>query len=280
MQRSHSWYQADSVSFEQKIAPELAEWCDIAEDVKPPSDASSCIYVLCRLAIRSKPWSPERWKGRSAGESHHHGSPRVPSVNDEDGSLHPFWRPRGFWEGFEDSDTESEDDVLPSGGDTSDVPDPEPAPRTGLGVLGRRLTNGFKGSPGFLIGNSLGVERSGTNKRRPRIDLAARRTSSQAPRSLAQALTWPAQSHAPRVEKRGSGTSLRSSGSYERPRRGSRRESWRRGRNIPGLKGMQVQYIGLSGVKERLREKKAEKRRDEIRRSIGSRYYVEGANVA
>jgi hypothetical protein len=60
----------------------------------------------------------------------------------------------------------------------------------------------------------------------------------------------------------------------DRARQGGRRDGWRSGRKIPGV-GLQVQYIGLSGVKERLRERKAEKRRDEIRKSIGSRYYVE-----
>jgi hypothetical protein len=39
--------------------------------------------------------------------------------------------------------------------------------------------------------------------------------------------------------------------------------------------GLQIQYIGLSGVKERFREKRAEKRRAVIRKSIGSRFFVE-----
>jgi hypothetical protein len=38
---------------------------------------------------------------------------------------------------------------------------------------------------------------------------------------------------------------------------------------------MQVQYIGLSGVKERFREKRAERRREALRKSIGGRWYVE-----
>jgi len=40
----------------------------------------------------------------------------------EDTTLHPFWRPRGFWDGFGDSDSEEandEEDRLPAGGDTS-----------------------------------------------------------------------------------------------------------------------------------------------------------------
>lgn len=220
-------------------------------------------------------------RGRAVSESHTHEKPHpIPTVNDEEGTLHPFWRPRGFWDGFEDTDSESDEDVLPQGGDTSEVtePSPEPSPRK-LGVLGRRLTNGFKGSGGFLIGNSLGVERSGTNRRRPQINLPSRR-SRESPKILIQPPTLPLRSRSPRIEKRGSRASMRSAGSYERPRRGSRRDAWRQGKRIPGV-GLQVQYIGLSGVKQRLRERKAEKRRQEIRRSIGSRYYVEGgANVA
>lgn len=224
-------------------------------------------------------------RGRSASVSHHgHGQLQIPSVNDEDGSLHPFWRPRGFWDGFEDSDSESEDDVLPRGGDTSDVEDSDsepPSPRK-LGALGRRLTNKVKKPNGFLIGNSLGVERSGTNRRRPQIDLSSRGVSSrwpkrEAPKILIQPPTLPfRRAHSARVQKRPSRASVASSSStLERPRRRTDRGSWRQGKRIPGLKNMQVQYIGLSGVKERFREKRAERRRDALRKSIGGRWYVE-----
>ncbi|KAF2119720.1 hypothetical protein BDV96DRAFT_474364, partial [Lophiotrema nucula] len=211
-------------------------------------------------------------RGRYVSDPHEH--PRVPSVNDEESNLHPFWRPRGFWDGFDDSDSESDDDILPQGGDTSEVEvsAPAPPPRK-MSVLGRRLTNGFKGPSGFLIGNSLGVERAGSNRRRHVVDLPARR-SRKAPKILIQPPTLPLRTRSPRIEKRNSGSSMRSSGSYERSARNSRRASWRKGKTIPGL-GVQVQYIGLSGVKEHFKEKKAEKRRNEIRQSIGSRYYVE-----
>ncbi|KAF2679905.1 hypothetical protein K458DRAFT_374384 [Lentithecium fluviatile CBS 122367] len=237
-------------------------------------------------------------RGRHVSDSHavHENNPRVPTVNDEDGSLHPFWRPRGFWDGFEDSDSESDDDVLPRGGDTSDIEDEEEHSPRKRGMLGRRLTNGFKGPGGFLIGNSLGVSRAGTNKRRPYITLPPRRTihapdpsSPDSPHILLQPPTMPIHgTRSTRVEKRPSRNSLRnsvrSSASYERSLRKGRREGWRKGKKIPGLKGVQVQYIGLSGVKERLRERKAEKRREALRKSIGGRWYVEpgtaGATVA
>jgi hypothetical protein len=222
-------------------------------------------------------------RGQHASVSHPHENPRIPSVGDDDGSLHPFWRPRGFWDGFEDSDSDS-DDALPQGGDTSDVEDyePEPTPRK-MVQLQRRLTNGFKrdNGGGFLIGNSVGIERSGTNKRRPHILPPAKRVSTE-PKVIVQPATLQPistrfGSHSPRVEKRTSKTSLQSSHSgsasgYETRRR--ERKGWKQGKSIPGL-GMQVQYIGISGVKERLKERKAEKRRDSIRKSIGSRYYVE-----
>jgi hypothetical protein len=206
-------------------------------------------------------------RGRHVSDSHTHShrKPRVPTVNDEDGNLHPFWRPRGFWDDFEDSDSESDEDVLPLGGDTSDVEDPEPElqyPKR-RNTLRKRLTNGLQGSSGFLIGNSLGVERHGPNTQRHHVTLPSHFAGSQSP-------TQSQRSRHSFVSK--SASSLRSSPSFERPRR---HQSWRKGKPIPGLKGVQVQYIGLSGVKDRLRERNAEKRRDRIRKSIGSRYYVE-----
>lgn len=231
----------------------------------------------------------------SGGHAHAHEKRRVPSVNEDDGNLHPFWRPRGFWDGFEDSsDEESEDGDgggsgsgggrrLPQGGDTSEVREREREGEgvgrfmpLGLGMLGHRLTNGFKSPAGFLIGNSNsnspGVERArslSSHRRRHVVDV---------PALVVQAPTFPT-----RVEKRGSRGSLRSERSWER--KGGRREAWRKGKVIPGL-GVQVQYIGLSGVKEKLRERQvkkwersAEKRRDIIRKSIGPRFLVEGARV-
>ncbi|KAF2743818.1 hypothetical protein M011DRAFT_471152 [Sporormia fimetaria CBS 119925] len=211
-------------------------------------------------------------RGRHASAPHSRDKTQAPTVAEGDGSLHPFWRPRGFWDGFDDSDSD-EDDRLPQGGDTSDV---EPEPERKPGALVRRLTNGFKGSGGFLIGNSLGVERHGTNKRKPHIILPSQRSASSSsasmsmvPKILVQRPTFPLLMHRSRVQKRGSRGSMRSSSE-----RGGRKEAWKSGKKIPGV-GLQVQYIGLSGVKERIRERKAEKRRQEIRKSIGTRYYVD-----
>ncbi|KAF2439856.1 hypothetical protein P171DRAFT_368976 [Karstenula rhodostoma CBS 690.94] len=218
-------------------------------------------------------------RGRSDSVSH--GQLQIPSANDEDGSLHPFWRPRGFWDDFDDSDSESDDNVLPPGGDTSDIEDSDsesPLPRKRAGALSRRLTNKVKKPNGFLIGNSLGVERSGTNKRKPQINLPSRSMSNrwtkrEVPRLLIQPPTLPfRRTLSAGVQKRRSGASVASSSTHtlERPRRRhTDRGTWRQGKSIPGLKNMQVQYIGLSGVKQRFREKRAERRRDALRRSIG-----------
>ncbi|KAK7547899.1 hypothetical protein IWX49DRAFT_557918 [Phyllosticta citricarpa] len=98
-------------------------------------------------------------------------------VLEKQNTLHPFWRPRGFWDDFasdSDEDYENMDAMpvgrLPKGGDTSNV-GAEETQRQRIAALGRRLTNGFKGNGGFLIGNSLGVERAGSNARRHHIQL-------------------------------------------------------------------------------------------------------------
>ncbi|USP76417.1 uncharacterized protein yc1106_03691 [Curvularia clavata] len=224
-------------------------------------------------------------------EKHTHQNPHIPTVNDEDGTLHPFWRPRGFWDEFSDSEEESEDEVLPQGGDTSDVedPEPEPEPPRRANTL-KKFKGGFRGSGGFLIGNSLGVERHGTNKRRhhvnlpPHIAQSLRSSSngSSSPKIIIQSPTLPLGRHGGGgISKRHSSRDLRRSASvpdnlsieYEQSRRN--RGSWRQGKRLPGLKKYHVQYIGISGVKERLKERRTEKRREKLRRSIGHRYYVD-----
>lgn len=234
--------------------------------------------------------SSNRGRRVSDSQTHTHRNPRVPTVNDEEGTLHPFWRPRGFWDDFDDSASESdEEETLPMGGDTSDIADPPPPPPPAApkrtNTLGKRLASGIKGSGGFLIGNSLGVERHGTNRRRHHVTLPPHfpkspktSTHSSSPKILIQAPTMPlGPTRGGGISKRGSRNSLGSNTSYEVPRR---RASWRQGRSLPGLKKYHVQYIGLSGVKERLKERTAEKRREKLRQSIGTRYYVEPGGPA
>jgi hypothetical protein len=182
----------------------------------------------------------------------YYGRPRSPYRQQDDAqrrnNLHPLWQPRGFWDEFSDSDSdfgEPEEGAsrLPPGGDTSDVPEA----RGGFA----RVLDGFRGSGGFLIGNSMGLERHGSNNRRHYISLPAGKRSV--------------------VRKTSQGT-MKSIGSASR-RRGSPpvdRRVWK------GL-GLEFHYLGVSAMRNHLREKKREKNRERIRNSIGPRFVVEGA---
>ncbi|KAG9645731.1 hypothetical protein KCU95_g7246, partial [Aureobasidium melanogenum] len=95
-------------------------------------------------------------------------SQRPKSQQDRDTTLHPFWRPRGFWDDFTDSEEEEySDDELPLGGDTSDVQSLESI-KQNRGWRPKRLSvrlPGFRGQGGFMLGNSLGIDRHGTNEK-------------------------------------------------------------------------------------------------------------------
>lgn len=247
----------------------------------------------------------------------------------KDHRLHPLWRPRGFWDDFSDSDSDEfwgdgelmyddgTEHRLPQGGDTSDVRslehDRRGRPKAGRFDSVRRVMDGFRGSGGFLIGNSLGMERAGTNRRRHHISLPAKlqgrsstgadanvgvpRVARVAPPSHvndyngATAAHLEASSHqqprnstlsAPHSANATQPLSLRSrSASRSRSRSGSMslssfpssysssghsiRKGWRRSVKFP----FRIEYVGFSGLAERMREKKAEKRREDLRRSIG-----------
>ena len=202
--------------------------------------------------------------------------------------LHPNWRPRDFWDDNSDSESDFGDGVpgedlgrydrLPPGGDTSDPP------------LPRRLTQrlpGFRGAGGFLIGNSLGVERHGTNKRRPHVTLPAnflsqRRQEAGSGDVVAVAGASPIPvDDAHRVRKKQSLGSLRSASARQREQQGrqSARRRWR-------TMSLRIEYVGIGGLRERWRarqlrahERRAEKRREEIRRSIGPKFLVQNGAV-
>lgn len=183
--------------------------------------------------------------------------------------LHPFWQPRGFWDEYSDSDSESDwgepeqgsSRRLPAGGDTTELGEPRGLAR----VLDRRGLG-----RGFLIGNSLGLERAGTNKRKPVIELPVglgRRTSGRV------------------VMKRNSQATLQSIGSERlRSARITKRsiESLRQvadggARRAWNPRNWQVQYVGVGGMRDLWRQKQAEKRRKELKEKIGIRYSVENA---
>jgi hypothetical protein len=193
-----------------------------------------------------------------------------------DAHLHPFWHPRNFWDDISDSDSEFDDedfDRLPPGGDTSDPPPPS---------LPRRLTQklpGFRGTGGFLIGNSLGLGRHGTNVRRHHVTLpsnfqpnpARLSTDRPTPDTIEPARAGASAVPSRAMNHKGSLASLRSVQARQRRMR----------RQFHAL-GLHIEYIGIGGVKDiwrerrqQAREKKLEKRRDEIRRSIGPKFYLE-----
>lgn len=259
----------------------------------------------------------------------------------KDNNLHPFWRPRGFWDDF-DSESEDEWDEeaaaayessrLPRGGDTSNVGfeneerfREREQERRKIGTLGRRLTNGFKGSGGFLIGNSLGMERHGSNTRRHYVNVGglSKQTNGLISKPLALGKRFGGSSG--RVEKQVSSNSLRRVAANSPSRRpnhyapspagsgesrvssrfsastmggdtdedrnwgegnsrgrstSSQRQRRRREFSVPGSRGAwKVEYVGLSGVREKLAERKREKKRNELRSKIGPKFYVKSTSI-
>ncbi|KAF2090100.1 hypothetical protein K490DRAFT_62977 [Saccharata proteae CBS 121410] len=260
---------------------------------------------------------------------------RAPSVGSNppaDNNLHPFWKPRGFWDDFSSSDDDEaldpQDDPvgdyehrrLPQGGDTSDVGEQNDQQRRRLSTLGRRLTDGFKGHGGFLIGNSLGLDRHGTNSRRHHVSvpvvatLASRRLhKKQSMHSLntrasagpsASASTVRRHSISPSERQRRTIStfsastveqpegSVRGRGAAEREKQKQLKQKQQQKRlgggglaagsdkreyRIPG--GWKVEYVGLRGMRERIRERRAEKRRERLRRNIGQRFYLDSTGI-
>ncbi|KAK4985121.1 hypothetical protein LTR50_006181 [Elasticomyces elasticus] len=218
---------------------------------------------------------------------------RLARAESKDETLHPFWHPRGFWDDFSDSDPGDNDDYdepLPQGGDTSDVEPRETSGNnatrgktTGLGI-GRLMSvrmPGFRGTGGFLIGNSLGLDRHGTNKRRHHIALPPSSSPSTTTTTANPASSAPTRT--PRAHP--SAEALRALSSPPRSRDPLRRaddRKSRRGLSVPGF-GMRLRYVGVSGLRERMErrrvgkeERERERRRERIRESIGTRVFHVG----
>ncbi|KAI5367392.1 hypothetical protein Slin15195_G025190 [Septoria linicola] len=183
--------------------------------------------------------------------------------------LSSFWQPRDFWEGYSDSDSDGDDndyEPLPPGGDTSEVLEEE---RKRAGFLPRAMSKrmpGFRGSGGFLMGNSLGIDRHGSNSRRHYVD---RRVNASHPSLRTQ-----------------STPTLRNRQSEEMLRRLTERQG-RRIFKVPFSGGRRIEYVGLSAfsarlhaAKKRRQERQAEARRDQLRESIGTRVYHDVDGVA
>lgn len=174
--------------------------------------------------------------GRSNSLRRRHSHRPQTSPDNRPTHLNPFWQPRNFWEEYSSSDDEDvdiSDDRLPPGGDTSDVEDKRNSffPRN----MSVRLP-GFRGRGGFLQGNSLGLDRHGTNNRRHYV---TKRTSEEMLQRM--------------VERR-------------------RRRTF----TLPFTGGTRVEYVGLAGLGAKVRdarmrrqERAAEKRREVLREQIG-----------
>lgn len=191
----------------------------------------------------------------------------------DSGKLHPFWHPRGFWDDVSDSDSEFGNDEgaeyyhepwegdpgvgdgeegtmrLPPGGDTSDIG------AESRGVI-RGVLDGFRESGGFMIGNSLGLERGLTNRRRHYVNVPIQ--------------TGLERSRDGRVRKKDS------QGSLGRVQMQGQMQEERKRRVWKGM-GLHFEYVGISGLKEVVKERNARKRRDKLKSSIGTRWTVEGA---
>ncbi|KIV99633.1 uncharacterized protein PV09_08698 [Verruconis gallopava] len=193
----------------------------------------------------------------------------TPSAHDsrpESHSLHPFWQPRGFWDEFSDSDSDfgesQHERRLPAGGDTSELGEPRGIAK----VLDRARLKGGN----FLIGNSLGIERAGTNRRKPVIQLPVglgQRTSGRVVmKRSSQSTIHTIASESLRSVR----LAKRSVESLHRVTSSHKKRAW-------NPRNWQVQYVGVSGMRDLWRQRQAQKRRQELKGKIGVRYSVENA---
>jgi hypothetical protein len=191
--------------------------------------------------------------GRALVTRSHHIHPSPTAAEKRDERLHPNWVPNSFWD--DDDDDDDDDDYyeseepferLPAGGDTSEHPRAK-FPRN----MSVRMP-GFRGSGGFLLGNSLGMDRHGTNKRRPHATPPGSSDSTSVPKKTLR-----------RVSSIDSVTSRTSAN----------------GRifSIPGTH-TQYQYVGFQPLKDKIKKRRQtkedaakEKRRAELKGQIGMR---------
>ncbi|KAI7286279.1 hypothetical protein KC345_g1240 [Hortaea werneckii] len=186
--------------------------------------------------------------------------PRAVSQEARPTYLSPFWRPTDIWDGYDSDEDYDEVELegipsasarLPQGGDTSDFDPPPPDRKRSLFPRNMSVRMpGFRGQGGFLLGNSLGLDRHGTNNRRPYV---VKKSSSGGLRTK-------------------SSQSLRRKTSEEMLRQTVRRQG---GFALPFSGGRRVEYVGLARFRERMRqrmdareEKVRERRRAVLRGQI------------
>ncbi|KAK3676592.1 hypothetical protein LTR78_003366 [Recurvomyces mirabilis] len=180
-------------------------------------------------------------------------------------NLSPLWQPRRFWDGY-DSEEELYDDEdldglpfapdghtrLPEGGDTSSISSQKRAGQRRL-LFPRNMSvrmPGFRGEGGFLVGNSLGISRWGSNNRRPHV--AVVRKSSVGGLHTGAGSGGKYVSQGSGIRRRASEEWLGQGGTGARTRGG-------------GVRKLRERMGRLRGGRE---EDAAEKRRREIRGSI------------
>jgi hypothetical protein len=194
--------------------------------------------------------------------------PRRPGPEERDTYLSPMWRPSAFWRNDEYSDSEDEDDferagALPKGGDTSDVGEDEN--RKGLlpRAMSKRLP-GFRGTGGFLVGNSLGLDRHGTNNRRHYVSTRTKTLSKRQSEEFLKNL----------ASRNAGATYQTSPASQESLRRIVKARTF----VVPFTGGKRAQWVGTRRFRAKMKamrlareERAAEKRRDKLRGQIGPR---------
>lgn len=180
---------------------------------------------------------------------------RRPSVGDDpDGKLHPFWRPRGFWDDLSDTSSDSDSDFGNSGflvGESSGLENP---------VLHKnpnsQSPNGRALSRSISLTKRITGPFSQKNNNRHQQDHGRTHTRSRSD---------DYQQHMPPHQRRAF-TSLDNNRSYEflPP------ERKRAGAMMPRL-GYRVHFVGLKGLAERMEKakvKREESRRERVREKL------------
>ncbi|KAI9712980.1 MAG: hypothetical protein M1812_006727 [Candelaria pacifica] len=209
---------------------------------------------------------------------------QIPNVTTEkDSKLHPFWRPRGFWDDFSDSDSDEdfgnegllldEDQQRPSTASTFSRRMSLSLPLRSQSQDRRVQHNESEsdsdfGNDGFLITRALTTRRAPKSNPRPRPTS----TKETPQRRFSFPLRLHTQDHS--LQRKQSSGSIR----VEKPPRTKNKAH--------GFPSVQVEFIGLGGFKERLRLKKERKEserreveRTRLRKSIGARIVVPDARV-
>lgn len=197
-------------------------------------------------------------------------------------NLSPLWKPRGFWDDFDSDDEYGDDDfyyddepvrgTLPRGGDTSNLDEDArhnaaSHPRQSS-VFPRSMSvrlPGPRGNGGFLLGNSVGIDRHGTNNRRHFVPKTLLLRSSSAGSKPSSFLAKEAH-----IRKRASGELLR--GTF---RRNGRSNAMRDRLFTSPFASGGTQYYGMRRLREKMsavrairEERASEKRRAKLRGQI------------